>query len=211
MSKKILGIDCAARYSAVGGFIVGAVVINSPSFFRKFARIKFKKNTTKEERAKIVAACKNFMWYDVLKKPATIIQSKDTIKVETEGIIEMLNRVPKFWENHDIHIINSVGTKEQFIEEFENLIPHNLKLIKDKFKYDKWKIVHDAHEKYNIVGLARIIAKWAQDIESSEIEEVWGKFGSGHDYDLDTKRFISDNPDCPYIRPPFIEKKKKPE
>lgn len=184
--KLIIGIDSANLDGKIGP-IVSAMVIVDPNFFRRFSWLKLKNPTTSEILKTVENTNKYVDDFFIEYIKPNEIKNEDITDVLIKSLINLLNKKYKFWE-YDIIINNPLETKEQFINKFIELAPHNMNC--DKLNISKWSILSGCDKR--ICMLAKIYAKYHSYLEQSTIKSVWGNFD-------DIGKFIKDNPECPHI------------
>lgn len=142
---------------------------------------------------------------------ANILHSKDNIHV---CVIEVppkyfneernLNSLTK--ETH-AKVIDSISNEkdEVYIDSCDNDVNRFKRDILSLIDNNKLKVnaEHKADKKYDIVGAASIVAKYAREQQVSELSGEYGDIGSGYPSDPSTKQFLEDyydeNNDLPWF------------
>lgn len=204
----MIGID-EVNKSSLYGCIHVALVMVKPDFFRKHSYLKIKdsKKLSRSRRDTIFEKTKDKVQYQIRGiKPSEMLYN-NLNALEMKNIIDMLNRIPKFWQ-HKIHIDNFEVSKEKFEWRFKGLLPHNLSKV--DLNLAKWKVEHKADEKYKVVQLASIYARNSWDKELDYIQSLYGKIGMGSPADLKVLKFVYENIEkLPYfIRKSYISIKR---
>jgi len=200
--KLQIGTASYGKDSLIGSMFVCTIAVKK-TFFRKFNMLKIvdaDKLTDYEIKKTVAYTQKHVDHVQAFKiKPVDIDEANNIDDLEVRNMLETINTYPEFWK-HRIIIKNPLESKEEFLEKTENLLPHNLKNIKNKLNVDKWDIDKEASNKNKACALASIYAKFARLQEESEIKEYWGDFGTGVRGDTNTEKFIESNDKCPHIR-----------
>lgn len=185
---RLIGVCASGQELKIGSIAVAIVVVDNANWFRKFSKLISNKKSTSEERIDLFNKTKDSLWFDLLMIQPQDLKS-DPIGREAETIIEALNRCPQFWKEK-VNIAFSDRTK--LMDNIGSYLPHNLKKILHKLKYERWKILQDPF-KLKILELAKQYSQFAVDREQEEIKQIWGDITDADD-------FIKTNTDCPHIR-----------
>ena len=184
----ILGIDEAGRGSLMGNlFIVGVLIKNNKILeILKEKKVRDSKKLSKSKREELFNFFNNFdgIISFIEEISPKEIDSKNLNNLEAEKMAKIIERFvehnKKFYNNENLIIyIDLPERKDKFLK---RLYYYLSSTTKDLIKKGKIKLVleHKADEKYLVVSLASIFAKYLRDKHIDELKKVLCDFGSGY-------------------------------
>jgi len=195
----ILGIDEAGRGPILGNLFIVGVLIKEKEVLEelKDKKVKDSKKLTRKKREELFNFFNNKkeIFYFVEEVEPKEIDEKNLNEIEAERIANLINKFVdysikylKFSEKKEVLkvFVDLPEKKEKFLKRLEKYLNNKTKaLIKEK------KIVlnleHKADNKYLIVSLASIFAKYLRDKHIDYLKEKFGEIGSGYPSDPITK------------------------
>jgi ribonuclease HII len=191
---KIIGVDEAGKGPVLGSLFIGFSIINLnkkeelENFNSKLKEIGVKdsKKITQKNRVKILESCKELDNIETHYEKLTPIEIDENAKVsklnnlEVRKICQVLNK-----KKPNLIIIDAlVADTEKFKLEIKAKLDFDCEIISE----------NKADDKYEIVGLASIIAKVNRELEIENLKNKFNiDFGSGYPSDSKTINFLKNN------------------